>query len=347
MSRFKLAVGAVALAVLISLGLTTSSSAQSESDPFACVVALVSGDSSLAPPPSCVDRSGADQDEFTPAEAMVNGKDVIYRSSGGETYYGGVTYSSGESASVTVKVLYYSTVGFGGYVEGAAYELGFSLSVSGAEARNRIVAQVVPNSCQKSSGQTRVSSTFFNPGDVTGRYVPRVDVWFLRVPDLSGQGTPVTAKRVPDGDQQSMGIAVLLPGTYRAQAIFENGDVLNIANVVTIPRCGQALPPDTGNTPTTPQKLRGSVKFVNNHGKVRVVMKKSPRISKAAFKVVVKPAKKTVKPKVRQYVLKGGKNSKTVYRILRNEFDRLTLLVKVKGKHGKLYWRKIDGAMRR
>lgn len=218
-----------------------------------CTITLVSGDSSLAPPPLCFDPSGADQDEYmTPTYVDANGKNVAYEVNGSLNTPNQNTSTGGAGQVSVVSQVYDPSVGY--YVDGSAWSLTYNLTVTAPEAANEFSAVVgACHSTGPASGMTDIELKGFNTPDGSARYWPYATAELKQVvggdtiggPNPNLAGTPVSG-RVNDGQSASLMPVYgdksftlqAKPGTWRVKFFIAGAKPGYEITPIFVPRCG-------------------------------------------------------------------------------------------------------------
>jgi hypothetical protein len=225
---------------LLPLELTTASVASAGDTQYPCTVTLTSGDPTGTPvqPPTCIDRSGNDQDEFL----IPNTDRVVYATLPENATSIPGTHNTDGNSSVKIRGDYYDSAGI--FVKGPVWTLTFNTAVTGREASNRFFATVHPATCDPTTGMTEVTLSATNVADRTDRYIPHVRFadYFRGDYGLEPSQFPYVT-RVLDGTTMSV-TAQYGPGTYLLKPGVRYG-----AGDFTVPTCGSyaAQPPHDPN----------------------------------------------------------------------------------------------------
>ena len=349
MSRFKKAVGALALMVVTGLlGLYAPAPAYATD----------------WPQPIASDACGTTKDQFyTPAPD--NGEDLSWKDSNGTSYSAGTWNSTGGAASITLTVKRYTLSGVEQHTY-APLTFGIEPDANCVEAADTVTTRIV--ACNPSNNGTRVTFTYTNTDDATDRYHTGVQVnaefWddnyanrdasiLLEAGNVAdGQSVSVTGG---DADRISQyngynGQFRLYPGTYRLPLYGQGIRPYYLPNTLFIPACGtsQLVPGDPhgnigGGHATVQPQPTGKIIAKQRGKRQKVVMYRAKGAGKSVFKVVVNPKKG--KTTTKRYTV--TRQQKVVWRTLKHRGDRVMLYAKVKNKHNKYYWKLLDRKVRR
>ncbi len=308
MSRFKLAVGAVALAVLTGLlGLTNPSTAHA--------------DEAWSPsPPVVQDRCGTGQDKYY----LYEEDDVISLNDKEEYLPQGVWLSTNGAASVVVVARSYS-----GQEVSFLITFGTELDSSCVEKADTVSTRLVQ--CSTRNSGTDVEFIYTNTDDLSdrSRTDPNLLVWrwdgdrsayiqFRYGQVADGESVTVTG----GGDSSAENVAVelyLLPGTYGLTLETKQGGRTVLRNRLFVPACNGVRPPEGdpmgGPIPGTPgakkNRPKASIGKCRAH-KVPSFLNSRKATKLTRYKVVVNPKKG--KTKRITYKVAAGSSKRVVLR---------------------------------
>lgn len=279
--------GVATLLVLAGLFMGTIVSAQADDSQFPCTITLKSGDPTGTPvqPPSCVDRSGNDQDEIIIPDVP----GVYYGTAADGMGITSGVHNNGGVQSVDIQGDYNDAQGT--FVEGPIWTLMYDVAVTAAEAPNGY--SVVLGACDKTSGETRLTAYIDNTADATDRFLPEVTVTSY---NMTGSGGSVSALRIVDGEERILAVVAtsigVLPGTNTVN--FYLGDERTspvYTENIWVPACGrEGIPLGDPGLPSGGKKPTASIRFV--HHRARVTMKTLgvlPKSGATHFRIVSNP----------------------------------------------------------